>query len=224
MNNSQLKIVAIITMLIDHIGAILYPDLIVLRMIGRISFPIFAFLIVEGYIHTKDFKKYLLRIFIVALITEIPYDFAFEGKLFDINAQNVLFTFTLSLLLLHIMNSDKKSVIKSLSITGILIVSYVFRVDYSFYGILMVIAFYTNRENDKIKYILLISINMLIVSQNIYYFGFSMMNITQMFAVLSIPFIMRYNGKKGVNLKYVFYMFYPVHLLILGFINYGYMI
>ncbi len=219
MTSSKLKIIAIITMLIDHIGAIFYPNIIMLRIIGRISFPIFAFLIAEGYVHTKNLKQYIFRLFIFALISEIPYDFAFEGKIFDINNQNVLFTFVLALIFLYITDLDKNKVLQSIGKIAVLITAMILHVDYSFYGIFMVVAFYKYREDSMLKYSLIAFINLFIVALTVYYIGFTIQNIVQGFAVFSIPILIGYNGKKGMSLKYLFYLFYPVHLMIYGIIN-----
>ena len=76
-----LKLIACITMLIDHIGAVFFPSLILLRIIGRLSFPIYCFLLAEGAAHTKHAPRYALRLLLCALISELPYDLAFSGKL-----------------------------------------------------------------------------------------------------------------------------------------------
>jgi hypothetical protein len=88
------KCIALSTMAIDHIGAVLLPSpkYLLLRLIGRISFPIFCFLIVEGYYRTKNLKKYILRLFAFALISEIPYDLAFKKSFIYLNKQNIFFT------------------------------------------------------------------------------------------------------------------------------------
>lgn len=93
LTSSGLKIIAIVTMLIDHIGLVLFPELFILRLIGRLAFPpIFAFLLVEGFFHTKDVKKYMVRLGMYALISEVPFDLARKGGVvFDISGQNIFF-------------------------------------------------------------------------------------------------------------------------------------
>ena len=95
LNSFQLKCIAIVTMLIDHIGAIIFPTQMGFRIIGRFSFPIFCFLLVEGFHHTKDVKKYMIRLGIFALISEIPYDLAFRNVFLEFERQNVFFTLLL---------------------------------------------------------------------------------------------------------------------------------
>ncbi len=104
MSRFQLKILAIVTMLVDHTGAILFPQFPVLRIIGRISFPIFAFLISEGLLHTSNVKKYLWRLFLFALISEVPFDLAFYGQLFHPQRQNIFFTLVLGLAAIAFLN------------------------------------------------------------------------------------------------------------------------
>ena len=86
-----LKWIAIISMLIDHIGAVLFPWCEWMRIVGRLAFPIFAYLLVEGFVYTKDVKKYLVRLGLFALISEIPFDLAFFGTVFAPVHQNVFF-------------------------------------------------------------------------------------------------------------------------------------
>ena len=94
-SGTQLKIIALLSMLVDHIGCVLFPKVTAFRIIGRLAFPIFAFLIAEGMVHTSNWKKYFLRLFIFAIISEIPFDFITSGKMIDWSHQNVLFTLLL---------------------------------------------------------------------------------------------------------------------------------
>ncbi len=97
MSSFQLKMIAVITMLIDHIGAVIFPDIIVLRIIGRLAFPLFAFLITEGYRHTSNFNRYLGRLFIFAIISQYPFWLAFG---FDAGL-NIFSTLFLGLIAIH---------------------------------------------------------------------------------------------------------------------------
>ena len=98
----DLKIIAVITMIIDHAGAFLFPQAKILRIIGRISFPIFAFLICEGYEHTKDVKKYMLRLLLFAVISEPFFDLAMSGTIFSLNnGQNVIFTLLIGVVTIY---------------------------------------------------------------------------------------------------------------------------
>ena len=102
LDSFQLKWIAIITMLIDHVGAIFFPGNLVFRYVGRIAFPIFCFQLVEGFFHTRNIEKYMLRLGIFAIISEIPYDLAFRGNILDFEHQNVFFTLFLGILMLYL--------------------------------------------------------------------------------------------------------------------------
>lgn len=225
-SGSTLKIIAIVTMLIDHIGAaILEAHYLLplgnrmflspyfsmdqaLRSIGRISFPIFCFLLVEGYIHTSNVKKYLLRLFLFALISEIPFDLAFQGNPLELSHQNVFFTLFFGLVLIALFDwipakiekHYMKVALQIFCIIGIALIADVLRFDYGAYGILAIFIFYLFRNQRMVACII-----------NAIYFA-SWDGITAPISMLLIYF---YNGKRGISLKYLFYAFYPVHLLLL---------
>lgn len=98
MSTFVLKLIAASSMLIDHIGYLFFDDMQWLRIVGRLAFPIFAFLIVEGAVHTRDFKKYVMRLSVFALISEIPFNLAMRGRLIDTGGSNVLVTFVIGLI------------------------------------------------------------------------------------------------------------------------------
>lgn len=210
-----LKLIAIITMLIDHIGATMFPEHIGLRIIGRIAFPIFCFLIVEGYFHTRDVKKYLIRLFIFALISEVPFDLAFNKGINFFSDTNVFFTlfFGLSALICidNLRTKDDLSTGMRVLCGALLILSivgaFLLTTDYSSGGVVVILVFYLFREHPIQKYIAL-GLVLYIVFGAIEFCG-----------ILSIIPIQLYNQKKGPSLKYAFYIFYPGHLLILWIIS-----
>jgi len=200
-----LKIIAAVTMLIDHVGYIFFPQYIFLRIIGRISFPIFAFLIVEGFMHTKDVKKYITRLIIFALIAEIPFDFAFEGMI-DWGHQNVLITFLLAMIAMYIDSQYKRKAGIAAAFLLAFLAEFI-HCDYGMFGVIIVMIFYWNYERFYNKLIFgTASLTLLVTSY-------------QIFDVLAMIPIGLYNGKKGIGLKYFFYVFYPGHLLILYLIH-----
>jgi len=205
MSNSSLKIIACLTMLIDHIGATLYPDMSLLRMIGRLSFPIFAFLVVEGFHHTQNIKKYGIRLGVFALISEVPYDLAFRGNLIDFYRQNIFFTLFLGLVSLWFYHRyrSQRPMIAIFAVFLIGSLSVLLRTDYSIYGIVMIFLFDFFRDRRFFACISAGAIN------------FTMGSAIQGLAIFAMPLILLYNGKKGINLKYLFYGFYPIHLTIL---------
>ena len=103
LDGTMLKIIAMISMVIDHVGDMIFPELLWLRMIGRLAMPVFAFCITEGYIHTRNRKKYLLRMGIFALISEVPFDLAFEGKI-GLSHQNIMVSFFISIVALMLFD------------------------------------------------------------------------------------------------------------------------
>ena len=145
MNSFRLKLLAVITMLIDHIGCCLFPDERYLRMIGRLSFPIYCFLLVEGFYHTRNAKKYLLRLLLFAFLSEIPYNLAFYNSVFSAARQNVFWTLSLGLLMLILMNRYKSSIIQMIILGLAVLLAWFFKTDYRYYGIFMIYAFYLFR-------------------------------------------------------------------------------
>lgn len=211
-NSTHLKLIAILTMLLDHIGILF--DIGFLRIIGRIAFPIFAFQIAEGYIYTSNVPKYILKLFVFAIISEVPYDLFTNNALFDMKSQNVMFTLLFGLIVICCIDviKNKPSLKKfGLAVFGILF-CFVFSIalfsDYNLFGVLTVVTFYLCR-NFKFAWI---AQTICIVLISVCLGG------TQLFALLSLPFIWLYNGKKGRGgkiLQYGAYSFYPIHQLIL---------
>ena len=264
---TQLKVIALITMLIDHIGAIIFPQLIeyadslptfivlegvmvILRLIGRLSFPIFAFLIVNGFYHTKNRKNYLVRLSLFAILSEPFFDFASKGVWLELTHQNVFFTLALGLLAIwgydNIHKEEKFNFIAGLYVLTIGLIASNLRTDYNFYGILMIFVMYLFFEyKARLNWIVMI-LNFLFWGGNLGMwpyipsiihdmYGLSMTNgagitiqvlvyleyIAQLFCVLALWPISKYNGQKGTRElnKYFFYSFYPIHLLLLGLIS-----
>ena len=203
-------------MSLDHIAAVFLSPInmpyLLMRGFGRIAFPIFCFLIVEGYYHTRDVKKYMIRLAGFALVSEIPFDLCFYQKPFYWQHQNVFFTLALGLITIYAIDEIKKrfstSYIKALVLQFAVIIlamttAWFLSTDYSMLGILIIIAFYVGRGN-----IIQIAISICIVTL---YLG----NTFQLYSLLALIPIYLYNGKKGPSMRYVFYVFYPAHMLIL---------
>lgn len=205
----DLKCIAICSMLIDHIGAYLYPSQVWMRYVGRLAFPIFGFLIVEGFVHTRDVKKYMGRLFAFALISEIPYDLVRCNTLVDTDHQNIFFTLLLALICICALHTMKDRI---WSAAGVLIVvgavaHYVIKPDYGIGGIAMILCFYLFRMYPAEQIVSVAAIN-------ICYYG----KIQRAGALALIP-IWFYNGRRGPSAKCFFYLFYPVHLLLLYLIR-----
>ena len=235
-SGNMLKWIAIIAMLINHFGdtilngiimnapyeaftnkqfSMIYNCYTVFHAIGRIAMPIFCFLIVEGFLHTHNVKRYFLRLVIFAVISEIPYDFAMTNFLFDAAQQNVFFTLTTGLLVLIVIDRYKENIaIIMLAIILATSVTYFLKFDGSYYGILMIVLFYLLKEKKLIKSISIFVLQIIIIF--IFRESFSL---NSFFAVIPLILIYLYNGKRGMGLKYFFYVFYPAHLLILGLVT-----
>ena len=184
----------------------------ILNVIGRIAFPIFAFTLNEGYVHTRSLKKYLLRLFIFAVSIQMPsilfgYDYP----------MNIFFTLFLGLLSICIFNLKKMNVILKIILIGfILFLSQKFKLDYGIYGILVIINFNIFRNN---KFKILMNFLVLNIYNVIFPKVFDLPD-TQLFSLISLVFIFMYNGEKGRSMKYFFYLFYPIHFFILEVIKF----
>lgn len=204
LNSFQLKWIAIITMLVDHTGAVLYPAMSLMRMIGRISFPIFCYLIVEGFFHTKDIYRYMTRLGLFALISEIPYDLAFHGQILEFGGQNVFFTLLFGVVLLYVMQKSGDILIKIIEVFLVMWAVQMLRTDYSYRGICLILIYYLFREKKAIQIGAGAAWNLLS--------GFGQIQNYGVFAAVPLAL---YNGERGPKIKYFFYLFYPLHLVTL---------
>lgn len=222
MSSFALHIIAMIFMLCDHMWATIL-DYEWLTCIGRIAFPIFAFLITEGYIHTSNINKYIKRMVIFAIITEIPFNLMVSASPIYPFHQNVLWTFVISLLTLKYLNFDNtKNIFKSILIIILaIIIATITMCDYFGAGVMMVVGFYIFRKSKLLQLLMMIYVNMILLqgySYPIDIAGYTYYFPQQGFAVLSLIFIWLYNGKQGYHAKWfkIFcYAFYPLHMLIL---------
>ena len=214
----DLKIIAYVTMLIDHIGAVvlfhllgnygnynlsmdyntLFETYTLLRTIGRISFPIFAFGIVEGFVHTSNIKKYLVRLLIFALISEIPFDLALRGNPIFWESQNVIWTFLLGILALYFGKKYNNQLLTLVFVFVAMALGEYLKTDYGAYGVALMFAFYYLRTSP-IKYLI---------------WGIIIYSNTPYGLISLIPMFL-YNGQKGMKSGRWLYGFYPVHFLIL---------
>lgn len=238
---STLKWIAILTMLIDHTAAIilqnrllrlssfqardaqelaavkdnfdlLYPVYQFMRNIpGRIAFPIFCFLLVQGFIHTRSPRKYAVRLFLFALLSEVPFDLGFHGELFSWRGQNVLFTLFLGLLVIagfryfeerQGLNPAASLFCRAVILAAGMAAAFLLKTDYNMYGVLTVAVMYQLRSSR-------------VLSAGAGCAVLALMSQTELGAFLSVLPIALYNGKRGSNIKWLFYVFYPLHILIL---------
>lgn len=216
LNNNQLKMIGMAVMLLDHAGIILFPQCEILRIIGRLGFPIFAYMISEGCLYTRNRRRYLVTLLSMAIVIQAVYFIAMRSLY-----QNILVTFSLSVMTVFaidafIKNKNVKygvimwvtlSVVVFLSVIApLLFKDHGFVIDYGFFGVLLPVAVYYARG----KICKLASVALILVIRGLLY------GELKWFALLSLPLLFLYNGERGkAGMKYVFYIFYPVHLVIL---------
>lgn len=235
-SSMSLHIMAMVFMLCDHLWATVIPGNDWLTCIGRMTFPIYAFLLVEGYFHTHNLKKYVLRLLVFALLSEIPFNMVMGSNWFYPLHQNVLWTFLIAIGLIYMNEKAKASGklwLRVVAGVGSVILGFFLgiltMVDYYHAGIWMVLVFYFFRGrkwwNYVGQFVLLYYINVEELSGFAYeitLFGETHFLVRQGFALLALIPIWLYRGKEGYKsktLQYIYYGFYPVHLLVLALIR-----
>lgn len=241
LNSNALKMIAIIAMTIDHIAWLVFPDYphevlpVILHIIGRLTCPIMCYFIAEGYHYTKNIRKYTCRLFVFAVISHFAYIFAsadfvdrksfipfYYGNI--LNQTSVIWPLAWGLVMLRIVNSEKipKQWVKTVLILLICLVT--FPSDWSCIASLCILAFGTNRGKLKTQSVWLIIY--VAIYAAVYCFAIDWVyGLVQMGVVLAIPFIKLYNGERSKSprinkfMKWFFYIYYPLHLAILGTIQ-----
>lgn len=212
LTSNTLKIIAAICMLIDHIGYIFMPQFTLLRIIGRLAFPLFAFMIAEGCRYTKNRLRYFSYMAMFGLLMQCVY-FIFTKSMY----MNVFITFSFSILLVYTLHArlEKYSriVLFISAAASVYVINLYFKIDYGFWGCMLPVfaSFYTKPEMH-IRRIGVYALGLLFLSNAI--------GSIQFYCLLAILPLLCYNGKRGnYNLKYFFYIFYPVHLAVLYVID-----
>ena len=221
MSSFVLKILACICMFCDHIGNVLFDKITVFNYIGRFAFIIFTFQIVQGYLHTHNIKKYIKRLSIFALISQIPYMLFFHFVMNSF-AINVIFTLLFGLLVILIYDKYNKFV-GVCSCISLGIIAQICKFDYGFFGVFIIFMFYLLRNKKILMSTIFILAVFLKYYSSIIKYGIPISyvflgnpySISMYFTCLAIIPVLLYNGKKGKDAKYLFYIFYPVHLLVL---------
>ena len=212
LTGNALKILAAIFMTIDHIGVMLFPRVLLLRIIGRLALPIFAFMIAEGCKYTRNKRKYFGMVFGLGALCQTVY-FFFDGSLYF----SILITFSLSILMIYALQNwkEKKTVLSGLVFAGSIAATWFLNqwltIDYGFWGCMLPVfaALPHGTSLDDVP------MNTTMLAVGLVFLGISM-DLIQCLALMALPFLYAYNGKRGTwNLKYFFYIFYPVHLAVL---------
>lgn len=251
LTGSTIKLIALVTMFIDHFGATIVEKYVmgmppgqarnvwviiylIMRSIGRIAFPIYIFLLVEGLKYTRSRIKYLGRLIMFAFISEIPFDIALNiydmndiknWRFIEFGYQNVFFTLACGFAAImcidavfnklnnQALNKEKKAtdivikVVITLAIGAIFAyLAWLLKTDYSVFGVIAIIVMYLVRRKP-------------IVAMGATCVTLAISSIIEIVALVDMALIAKYNGEKGMNIKWLFYLFYPVHLLILGLIK-----
>lgn len=242
-SGSTLKFIAMLTMLIDHIGATIVLQFVqrnsdnfdalgnvrmtgmvvlyyVLRGIGRLAFPIFIFLLLEGFQYTHNRFRYIGRLLLFAILSEIPFDLAvnlsvkwiLKGHFLEFTSQNVFFTLAIGMIVLTVLEGlralQMDTILKAVLIVGVAALgaalAYALHTDYGAVGVLAICTAYGFRNQKKE---LRMAAPCVILS---------ILNMSELYALVDAGIAHFYNGKRGLKLKWVFYIFYPLHLLILA--------
>lgn len=220
MSSFVLKLIAVISMVFDHSGYVIFNGFSAFNFLGRLAFPIFAFQLTQGYTHTKSLKKYFLRLILFALISQIPFMLFRIKFVEDIFVFNIFFT--LSLGLANIWIYDKNKILGMISLISFSVVAQLINFDYGAFGIIIIFIFYAFKNNKILMNfffifaVILKYLFYLLIYYNTIYFSIYLALCT--FTILSIILIDFYNGKEGKKVKYLLYIFYPLHLLILYFL------
>lgn len=219
MTSFGLKLLAMFSMIFDHIGLMFMQNNDLLyscfRIIGRLAFPIFAFQLAVGYSHSKNKEKHIIRMLVFAVLSQLPYLLYVQSAIPGIgHILNIGFTFSLALLGMYIIDNVDDLTYKILVLMGIFILGCILPVDYGIIGVILCISFYIFRNH---KYLNLISASFIVVVKVL--IEQDLMKYAMIYALLPIYL---YNGKKGLDnkfAKYLFYVFYPAHLLLFAVIK-----
>ena len=234
LSSNALKLIACASMLIDHIGVMLFPKVIILRILGRIAFPIFAFMIAEGARHTKNKLRYLLTVMAFACVCQIGIAVALPNPYLC-----VLVTFSLSIMVIYALDLFKRTLFSNsagvilkislgplflVAVADVYILNSFSRVEYGFFGCMLPVLVSIprmpesapnclKRYDTHLSSVILCAIGMALMLLD------APLGKVQLFSVLALPILLLYSGKKGkLKLKYFFYIFYPAHIVILALI------
>lgn len=227
LDRNYIKLFGAFAMSLDHIAVVFFigydlesllsapPAMqtigIILRVIGRFAFPIFCFFLVEGYLHTRNKVKYLARMAICAIVSEIPFDLCLSSQLFDFSHQNTIFTLIIGLIAIMCIDKagnlkDNRILVQILAFISCSIAATLLNLDYKWGGVTLIVALYVFRNNNKLR--------LVFSAISLVFCG-----VGEIIGVLSIIIANKYNGNKH-KLKYFFYVFYPLHLVVLHIISF----
>lgn len=231
LDSTALRLFAILFMVLDHLWATVVPGNLWLTCLGRLAFPIFAFQLCEGYRHTSDYRRYRRRLLVFALLSEIPFNLFYAGSVIFPFHQNVLFTLLLGLLAMRQVDrlrreeGIKKRSLRCLALLLIFAGGVVLFTDYGLMGVMTVLCFFVFRDHRLFQLAAMAVLNIFTFKGQtipVSLFGLAYDFPIQGFALLALPLIWLYNGEKGrggKGLRLFWYIFYPLHMLALYFIQ-----
>lgn len=224
-NSNQLKMIAILAMVVDHCAIVFMPHdfagMWVLRMIGRMTAPIMCFFIAEGYYHTSDIRKYMGRLLLMALISHIPHNLCFGNNIWQFwNATDVMFSLLFGLIALTVWNQERFFVWVKLTAIAICCL-FAYSADWNYIAVLWILVFGIFHGNIKRQMIAFAAVAGIYFIQPFIY-GSSYPYISRLGVFLVIPLLMFYRGSRGRKSNFVkwgFYWFYPVHFVVIYLIS-----
>lgn len=220
LSGNQLKLIALISMTIDHVGYILLPQIVALRAIGRLAFPIYAYMIAEGCRYTRSIRKYLCALLTTAAVCQVVYFFTMRSLYLCIM---VTFSFSVGLIWLIKLAEEKETALTRIAVAvGVLLAFFAaellpqlltgtdYGIDYGFLGIILPVAVYLcTEQKQKLLCMTLVLILMTWGTASV-----------QWYALLAIPLLALYGGHRGkYKLKWLFYLYYPLHLALIWFLS-----
>lgn len=219
MSSFMLRLLALACMAVDHAGLALFPNIGAFRCIGRLAFPIYCFLLVQGFVHTRDLRAYARRLTLFAILSEIPFDLLIFGRVASGTEQNVLFSLLLGLLALHGARSLKKQPVLIAAYALILsMIAMIARVSFGWLPVALCLCFYYFQEN-KLRMALCAALILSAYTLSLQLSGVALSWVlVSLCALLALPIILLYNHQRGPRtpaLTFLFYAAYPLHLIVL---------
>ena len=231
LSGNILKLIACITMAIDHVGVVFFPGQKIFRIIGRIAFPIFAFMVAEGCKYTKNRLRYFLTIFLLGAVFQVVYYVAEKSLL-----MNIFITLSLSILIIYALDLVKESIIEEKSwqkialsgcvlmlvVLGSVLICKKISINYGIWGVMLPVfaSIFNFRKRESVKLNELSKKNFIYLNLLIFTVGLVLLAVNtvkiQYYSLIAIPLLLLYSGKRGKrNFKYFYYAFYPAHLVII---------
>ena len=221
MSSFMLRAAALLCMVADHIGLSLFPTAGSFRCVGRIAFPLYCFLLVQGYRHTRDVRAYARRLLLLALASELPFDWLIFGRIGCLSEQNVLFSLLLAMTALAADDAlREQAALRAMALGGLCVAAMLSRVSFGWLGVALCLCFY---ELDGLRRLACAAALLVIYSLSLSLSGVAEgWALTSLCALFALPLIALYNGRPGPRprlLTALFYAAYPLHLIALGVIR-----